>query len=85
MHSWLGLFTSEAQPGFLASKNPGGAKNLSEPQHFKSPRPRLPPSTPFLVKKNFPDITIAFVALFPISISLFPMLHQKDSDNIRDL
>jgi hypothetical protein len=38
----------------------------------------------FFGKKTFPDnnITIAFVVLFPISVSLFPMLHHEDSDNI---
>ena len=42
---------------------------------------------PGLVPKRFGldntiTITIAFVALFPISVALFPMLHHEDSDNI---
>ena len=73
-----------------AGKNPGGAKPpvtrdakfaqekiLLTTEHSKSPPPPPPPSTSFSVNNN---ITIAFVALFPISVSLFPMLHHEEFD-----
>jgi hypothetical protein len=50
-------------------------KKFSGQLHFKSS---------FFVKKNLPvnNITIAFVALFPILETLFSMLQHEDSDNI---
>jgi hypothetical protein len=62
-----------------ASINPGGANKFFAPQHFKSP----PPLVDNFLLKNFPNnnITIAFVAIFPVSV-IFPTLHHEDSDNI---